>query len=260
MQNRNWRFTSYSCDDTIYAIVALNLFIIRMNDINLGSDFLNYIAQGGFQPGDRLPSIQELTNDAHLDMSANKVREQLEVARTMGWVEVRSKRGTRLKDYAFTPAVRLSAMYALACGERFEHFASLRNHVEAAYWNEACALLTTDDLEVMQECIDSAEDKLATPPIHIPNPEHRRFHLTVFKRLDNRFVLGILEAYWELYEEVGINRYMDYSYLRRVWDYHARILRHIRMERFDAAREAFIEHTRLLRHEPDNASWELERG
>lgn len=231
-----------------------------MSGINLGSDFLNYIVRQGFQPGDRLPSIQELTNDSHLDMSANKVREQLEVARTMGWVEVRSKRGTRVKNYAFTPAVRLSALYAMACGESFESFASLRNHVESAYWNEACALLREEDLNVMQACIDGANEKLDSPPIHIPNPEHRLFHLTVFKHLDNTFVLGILEAYWDLYEEVGINRYMDYSYLRRVWDYHAIILGHIKNNRFDDARLAFIEHTRLLRHEPGNASWEMERG
>ena len=229
-------------------------------DINLGSDFLNFIIRQGYQPGDRLPSIQELTADTHLDMSANKVREQLEVARQMGWVEVRSRRGTRIKDYAFTPAVRLSAMYALACGERFEDFASLRNHVESAYWQEACALLTEQDFDVMQGCIDSATQKLNSPPIHIPNPEHRLFHMTVFKHLENTFVLGILEAYWDLYEEVGVNRYMDYRYLRQVWDYHWRILELIRGGQFEAAQRAFVEHTRLLRHEPNNASWELERG
>ncbi|MCY3834108.1 MAG: FCD domain-containing protein [Chloroflexi bacterium] len=229
-------------------------------DINLGSDFLNYIIRQGYEPGDRLPSIQELTADTHLDMSANKVREQLEVARQMGWVEVRSKRGTRVKEYDFTPAVRLSALYAMARGEKFESFASLRNHVESAYWREACALLSQDDLDAMQGCIDSANAKLDSPPIHIPNPEHRLFHLTVFKNLDNTFVLGILEAYWDLYEEVGINRYMDYSYLRKVWDYHSLILQLIRGGQFDEAQRAFVEHTRLLRHEPDNASWELERG
>ncbi len=231
-----------------------------MSDINLGSDFLNFIISRGYQPGDRLPSIQELTDSAHLDMSANKVREQLEVARTLGWVEVRSKRGTRIKEYAFTPAVRLSALYALACGERFESFASLRNHVEAAYWNEACALLEDADLDTMGDCIDDANQKLDSPPIHIPNPEHRLFHLTVFTRLKNPFVLGILEAYWDLYEEVGVNRYMDYSYLRQVWDYHSRILQRIRSGDFDRARAAFIEHTRLLRYEPKNATWELEQG
>lgn len=225
-----------------------------MPNINLGSDLLNYITKRGFQPGDRLPTIQELKSESHLDMSASKVREQLEVARALGLVEVRSKRGTLVKDYTFTPAVKLSALYALACGERFELFASLRNHVEAAYWNEACGLLTEDDFAIMGNCIAVANDKLNSPPIHIPNEEHRIFHLTVFKHLDNPFVLGILEAYWEMYEDVGVNQYMDYTYLKQVWDYHARILKLIREKNFDDAQQAFVEHTRLLRYEPREES------
>jgi DNA-binding FadR family transcriptional regulator len=225
-----------------------------MTVMDLGSDLLNYIIQQGYKPGDKLPSIQELKSDSHLDMSASKIREQLEVARALGMVEVRSKRGTLIKDYTFTPAVRLSALYALAGGESFEQFVSLRNHIEAAYWNEACALLTEDDLATMQECIKAAHEKLNSPPIHIPNQEHRIFHLTVFKHLKNPFVIGILEAYWDLYEEVGINRYMDYAYLKQVWDYHARILHLIRDNCFDDARQAFVEHTRLLRYEPKKGS------
>jgi DNA-binding FadR family transcriptional regulator len=225
-----------------------------MIDIDLGSNLLNYIIQQGFKPGDKLPSIQNLASDSHLDMSVSKIREQLEVARALGLVEVRSKRGTLLTDYTFTPAVRLSALYALACGESFEQFASLRNHMEAAYWNEACALLTEDDLDAMQDCITVANKKLNSQQIHIPNQEHRIFHLTVFKHLDNPFVIGILEAYWELYEEVGVNRYMDYIYLKQVWDYHARILSLIRERRFNDAQQAFVEHTRLLRYEPNRES------
>jgi DNA-binding FadR family transcriptional regulator len=225
-----------------------------MPNINLGSDFLNYIVRKGFKPGDRLPSIQELTSNTHLNMSASKVREQLEVARTLGWVEVRSKRGTVVNEYSFTSAVRLSAMYGLASGERFELFASLRNHVEAAYWIEACELLTDDDLETMQDCIDIANTKLNSPPIHIPNEEHRLFHLTVFRHLENPFVIGILETYWDLYEEVGINRYVDYEYLQRVWNYHDQILQLIREHQFESAKTAFIEHTRLLQYEPRKES------
>ena len=174
--------------------------------------------------------------------------------------EVRSKRGTLITEYAFTPAVRLSALYALACGERFESFASLRNHVESAYWNQACAQLTEADMDAMQASLDSAYRKLDSRPIHIPNPEHRHFHLAVFKHLENKFVLGILGSVLGPYEEVGVNRYEDYSYLRKVWDYHSRILRLIRTGDFEAARQAFIEHTSLLQFEPDNGSWEMERG
>jgi DNA-binding FadR family transcriptional regulator len=68
-----------------------------MSSIDLGSDLLNYIAESDLQVGDRLPTISELQDENHLGISTSKVREQLEVARALGLVEVRSKTGTRLK-------------------------------------------------------------------------------------------------------------------------------------------------------------------
>lgn len=222
-----------------------------MSDIDLNSDFLNFIIQSGYRPGDRLPTISELADEAKLNISPSKIREQLEVARALGIVEVRSKTGTRLKEYSFTPAVRLSLLYALANDMgRFEMFSALRNHVEVAFWHEACALLTTDDHEVMRRCIASARDKLLSHPIRIPSQEHRLFHLTVFRRLENPFVIGLLEAYWDAYEAVEANRYSDYEYLRAVWDYHQRILDAIVAGNFDIAQATFIEHTQLLRYTP----------
>ncbi len=76
------------------------------------------------------------------------------------------------------------------------------------------------------------------------------FHLTTFKRLENPFVQGLLEAYWDAYEAVEMNRYADYDYLQSVWDYHERILECIEAGDFDGAQEAFVEHTRLLRYRP----------
>jgi DNA-binding FadR family transcriptional regulator len=75
-----------------------------MTFIDLGSDLLNFIVENEFAPGDRLPTITELTKTDHLGISSSKIREQLEVARALGLVDVRSKTGTRLKPYSFTPA------------------------------------------------------------------------------------------------------------------------------------------------------------
>ena len=99
----------------------------------------------------------------------------------------------------------------------------------------------------METCIKVARSQLADDAIFIPNAEHREFHLTVFQKLDNPLVLGILEAYWDAYEQFAINRYMDYEYLQSVWDYHEKILTHIRAGDFDQAQQAFIDHTKLLR-------------
>ncbi|MBI5668991.1 MAG: FadR family transcriptional regulator [Chloroflexi bacterium] len=222
-----------------------------MADIELESDLLNYIIKHGFQPGDRLPTISELQDPNNLGISVSKVREQLEVARALGLVEVRSKTGTRLKEYSFTPAVRLSLFYALATDLHFfEQFSALRTHLEVSFWNEACSRLTADDLADLRQTIVAARVKLSSQWIRIPSEEHRAFHLGIFRRLENPFVLGLLEAYWDAYEAVELNRYADYAYHTTVWDYHERILDAICAGDFDAARAAFMEHTRLLRHQP----------
>jgi DNA-binding FadR family transcriptional regulator len=166
-----------------------------MADIDLDSDLLEYIVQEGFQPGDRLPTINELQADERLGISISKVREQLEVARALGLVEVKSKTGMKMKSYSFTPAVRLSLFFALAQDQHsFELFGEVRNHIEVAFWSEACALLQDEDKQIMRDCLEKARAKLNGKPIRIPNEEHRAFHLTVFRRLDNPFVMGILEA------------------------------------------------------------------
>jgi DNA-binding FadR family transcriptional regulator len=220
-------------------------------DIHLDSDLLDYIIKNNFQPGDRLPTISELQDATNLGISVSKVREQLEVARALGLVEVRSKTGTRLKEYSFTPAVRLSLFFALATDLRyFEQFSALRTHLELAFWHEACGTITEQDQRDLRGYIDSAREKLNAAHIRIPLEEHRAFHLTIFKRLENPFVLGLLDAYWDAYEAVELNRYADYSYHKQVWDYHERILDAICAGDFDAARTAFIEHTQLLHHQP----------
>lgn len=223
-----------------------------MPSIDLESDLLNYLVRQGYRPGDRLPTIQELQDRDRLGVSISKVREQLEVARALGLVEVRSKTGMRLKDYCFTPAVRLSLLFAIAGDpHRFEQFTALRNHVEVAFWHEACAQLTEDDTDLMRRCVAQARARLNERLIAIPNEEHRVFHLTMFRHLDNPFVQGILEAYWDSYEAVEANRYADYAYHLSVWDYHERILDAICAGDFDRGQALFVEHTHLLRYDPD---------
>lgn len=220
-----------------------------MSQIDLQSELLNFLAASEFEPGDRLPTLNELKSEECLNISVSKIREQLEVARALGLVEVRSKTGMRLKSFSFAPAVRLSLLYALATDiQNFEMFGSLRIHIETAYWHEAAKLLQAEDFATMRQQLDAARKKLSnTRWIQIPHQEHREFHLTVFKRLDNPFVIGLLEAYWDAYEAVEMNRYADYTYHQKVWDYHERILEQLEAGEAEAARELFIEHSRLLR-------------
>jgi DNA-binding FadR family transcriptional regulator len=69
--------------------------------------------------------------------------------------------------------------------------------------------------------------------------------------------MGILEAYWDAYNAVELNRYSDYDYLQQVWAYHERILDALCAGDYESARENFIEHTHLIRNQPgmQNIGW-----
>src|SRR6185503_7760981 len=102
-------------------------------DLNeLDSDFLRYIVSHKYKVGDKIPTLHQLS--AEMNISVGKLREQMEVARTLGLVAVRPHTGIRLEPYDFLPAVRLSLLFALAQDPgQFEAFGSLRNHIEAAF-------------------------------------------------------------------------------------------------------------------------------
>jgi DNA-binding FadR family transcriptional regulator len=213
------------------------------------SEFLHYLASHA-EAESGLVSLTELSRE--LGISVAGLREQLEVARALGLVDVRPRTGTRRRPYAFTPAVRQSLQYALALDSNyFQKYSELRNHIEAAYWDEAVTLLTDDDKRELKELISRAQTKLGGAPIQVPHEEHRTLHLLIYSRLNNPFVTGLLEAYWDAYEAVGLNVYAGgIDYLQEVWRYHAQMVKSICNGNTKAGRDALIAHIDLLAHRP----------
>jgi len=214
------------------------------------SEFLRYLATEA-EAENGLPTLNELSQE--LGVSVASLREQLEVARALGLVEVKPGRGgTRRRAFSFTPAIRQSLGYALALGDgHFEKYSELRNHVEFAYWREAVQKLTDKDKEELQTLVTRAWDKLRRTPIQVPHEEHRALHLLIYSRLENPFVTGILEAYWDAYEAVKLNIFAGgYEYLQEVWEYHQKMVEAICRNDIQAGYDALVAHTDLLYHRP----------
>lgn len=221
----------------------------------LPNEFIRYLARpnGEVDDPDRLPALGQLSEE--LEISVAKLREQLEVARQLGFVEVRPRTGIRRLPYDFAPAVRHSLMYAVSLDPAyFDAYADLRNQIEAAYWCQAVRLLRPEDFTSLELLITQAWNKLRGEPIRIPHREHRELHLAIYRRLENPFVIGILEAFWDAYEAFGLNLYADYPYLEQVWRYHQRMVDAISGGDFDAGYQALIEHKDLLHHRPASVS------
>jgi len=214
------------------------------------SELLEYLAELGSQEGYQLPSIQSLSEQ--LSISTGKLREQLEVARTMGLINVRPRTGMQLNGYSPTPSIKNSLLFALAINPAyFDEFGVLRNHIEASFWDEAVRLLTSSDIEQLEDILEKAEQKLNAG--RIPHEEHRALHLMIYSRLKNSFVLGLLEAYWAGYEAIGLNFVSDYAYLQEVWTYHQKMIEAIKSGKYEEGYQALIEHTGLLQNRPEIA-------
>lgn len=218
------------------------------------SEFITYLlacAQAE-ESIERLPSLNELSQQ--LNISVARLREQLEVAKALGFVEVRPRTGIRRLPYNFSAAVWPSLSYAIAENpNHFATFSNLRIHIEKAYWQQAVAVLAEDDYQHLQNLIDQAWDKLHGSPPHIPHPEHREFHLAIFRKLENPFVMGLLEAYWDAYEAIGLSVYTDFDYLEKVWNYHQKMVKAMRAGEPQIGYEILSTHFDLLYERPMGA-------
>jgi len=212
------------------------------------SPLLNYIATH-CQDGERLPPLTEIATELSISIAA--LREQLEVARSLGIVEVRPKTGIRRVSFSFTPAVLSGLTYATRVNSQlFQAYSDLRRHLELAYWNEAVRRLTPEDHEYLRDLVKQAHEKLAQQPPQIPQQEHRELHLIMYRRLDNTFVTGLLEAFWETYEAIGLDVFLDMDYLHRVWNYHEKIVDAICLGDYEVGYVALLEHMELLNQRP----------
>jgi DNA-binding FadR family transcriptional regulator len=212
------------------------------------SDFIRYLAALP-DADDRLPPLALISKE--LGCSVASVREKLEVARALGLVEVKPRTGIRRLPFQFGLAIRQILAYAVSKdAASFQQFYDLRNHVEEAYWHESVRLLTPLDVDALAGLVRRAKLKLSSNPVQIPHQEHRDLHLRIYSRLNNTYVTGILESYWELYEAVGLNMFTDYAYLQRVWNYHEKMVQAIQAGQYDAGYQALVEHIDLLTQRP----------
>ena len=106
----------------ILLLIGLIILMLRERVSPDISEFFRYLASHA-EADSGLPSLSELGRE--LGVSLASLREQLEVARALGMVEVRPRTGTRRLTYSFTPAIRQSLGYSVCMLPIFT-FAKLR--------------------------------------------------------------------------------------------------------------------------------------
>ncbi len=210
---------------------------------------LQYIIDEGLLGEDgepvKLPPLDRLASE--LGVSRGKLREELIAAEAYGMIDMRPGDGTYIRPFDFYAATRPLILYAIASDRRnFDHFYRLRARLEVAFWDDGVRALGPAEHDRLERILRRAERKLKGTPVEIPHEEHRIFHVLIFSRLDNSFAQGLLKAYWDAYEAVGLHRYFDFSYYERMWASHRAMVQAILDERYEEGKQTLIEHFTLL--------------
>ncbi len=201
----------------------------------------------------RLPPLHQISQQ--LGNSVPNLREQLAVARALGFVTAKPKVGIYLQPYSFQPPVSLSLRVAVSIDRTyFDQYLDLRRRLEREYFLEAVQALTEEDKQYLRQLVEAAWAKLNDDPVRIPHREHREFHLTIYSRLDNVFVQGLLASFWDAYETVGLNRYRELDYLRTLWEHHEAIVDAIMAGDYEKAYEVLDKHLGMLEQRKEQPS------
>ena len=212
---------------------------------NNQSRLLQFIIQRIKEGRDDLPPIQELSEQ--LEMSVPTLREQIEALKMLGLLDARPRHGLHIRDIDISTGLRQASVIAVSIDMKyFYQFSDLRDRIEQAWFITAAEKLDQIDIDELEQYVIKANAKLHGNPIHIPHQEHKELHLSIYKKLDNLFVAGILNTYWTLYEAVGLNLYTDLNYQNKVWEYHNSIVEAIKRKDYQKGLLLLNEHMKLL--------------
>lgn len=215
------------------------------------SNFLEYLSNNFPDSEDRIPSLLELSKE--LGISLSTLREQMEVARVLGFIEIKPRAGMRTLPYSFSNTVLLSTFYGIKRNPLlFKQYTSLRNHLELSYWYEASRLIDAKDIEDMYALVSAAKHKLNNSPLQLPAAEHRKLHMLVYSKLDNTFVVGLLETYWDLFEKFGYLQTPEIDYLEKVWLFHGKIVDAVANKDLSLGYNLMRDHMDLLNQRTSN--------
>jgi GntR family transcriptional repressor for pyruvate dehydrogenase complex len=214
----------------------------------LSHSIVRYIVEDLAEPGDepaKLPPLDQLAKQ--LGVSRGKLREDLIAAQAYGLIEMRPGDGTYLCPFDFYTAIRPLVLYSIACNKSdFDRFYRLRARMEVAFWDDAARALRQQEIEQLFGILDRADAKLQGSPIEIPHSDHRDFHVLIYSRLDNPFAQGLLRAYWDGYEAVGLHRYFELSYYQCMWASHRGMVEAISSGEYETGKQILIQHFTLL--------------
>ena len=153
----------------------------------------SYIMENRLGPGDLLPTEQQLC--AQFGVSRNVLREAIKSMELMGMVRACPGRGTEVQEFSLDFIFQNVLFFHMDGQEKpVREMFAIRRALELSFMREAFLSITKDDIAEMRAC--AGEIRARWERGEMFENADRRFHMALFRSLNNQVLNSMLEAIW----------------------------------------------------------------
>ncbi|MDR6711154.1 GntR family transcriptional repressor for pyruvate dehydrogenase complex [Pseudomonas hunanensis] len=198
------------------------------------------IEDGGYLPGDALPSQRDLADQ--LGVSRASLREALSSLSALGLVSVQPGKGVFVQAPQAQAAVGFSWPYAeqVSAADTFQ----LRYALEGFAAGQAALNLTADDLDRLAANVDAMRQELRVGNFEAAARLDFAFHQALLQAGGNRAMLHVITASQDIFLESQKLPFIRPERAMETWQEHTRILRALTRRSQLGAQRAMQEHIR----------------
>jgi len=200
---------------------------------------LEGIKNGDFQPGSKLPSIQELSE--RLQVGRSSTREALKQLQIVGIVELKQGKGTFVREKFDVSSLSESIGYLLTLHKPdILHLMEARKIIERGTVALAAKKASQDEIEKLYHFLQRMEKEIDNPDTFAEN--NVQFHITIAKASKNPILPIFFSSVCDLFlsEQKAVARLLGVS--ERSLKYHKRIWKAIKDHNVDKAVKEMTDH------------------
>jgi DNA-binding FadR family transcriptional regulator len=157
-----------------------------------------HIVTNRLAPGDKLPSESELSSE--LGVSRTAIREGLRSLEAVGVITTHQGKGRFVSQFDSTTIADSLAISLSFDQPSLREILEIRKTLETGFLSRAAPLLTQDDLDALDHLVHRMRVRLKKPTTFLQ--EDMEFHRVLFRKLNNRILLNILEVFWKLFGRI----------------------------------------------------------
>lgn len=149
------------------------------------------------QPGEFIPTEEVLARE--LNVGRPTLREGLRALEALGIVEGRQGARRVLCSFDLGLLVRQLTGSIAPTADELSELLDVRRVLEVSFFPQAMAKFTPDAVIRLRDLTDRMVEKAGRGEVFLK--EDAEFHKEIFRHLDNRALVGLLDAFWILFEE-----------------------------------------------------------